>query len=1035
MKLSAITLENPVGTILVSLSILVLGLIAIPNLPVSFWPEFVAPTLIIIAPYPGAGPEEIEESLAKPLEDQLSTIDGVEEVEAICYEGLARLTVRFAWGIDFDEAKRDVQEQTARARSRFPRQALEPTVLQVQDFIAPGIELGFSSPERGLNDVRDLVDEKIKNRMLRLENVATAQISGGFTEEVAVAVDPALLRLYGLSLTQINTALAAANLDVTGGKFELNQKSYFVRARGKFTGVADVAAQIITELNGAPVRLSDLARIELAHKERTTIARVNGREVVSLAVREKSGGNTVAMVDEVMAEMARIKPLLPADIETAVISDQAAFIRQAIRSVVNNALLGSLLAALIILLFLGNLRNTLIIAISIPFSVIATFLLIDLFGLSINTISLGGLALGVGMIVDASIVVLENIYRHLSREHPADRKTAVIDAADEVGLAISASTLTSIVVFLPMAFLVGLFAVLLGELALTVVFSLSLSILVALTLVPLLSYKLMHIGPGASFFSRIAAGWQRLFDRLLALYQPMLRLVLRHPAAVLLLSLAFLVAAILLITPRLDVEMLPTTNQGEFRVDLTMQEGTRLELTDAVTREVESWLVAQPELAQIYAVVGKSATLGDAKANLANLTVRVKPEHGRELPALMARVRQRWDAIPGCRVVIKQVTATEGMQREPVNVRIIGDDLQVLQELAQGAMQLIRPLPGIINLKSTLEESLPEFGLRIDHTAATSLGIPGPLITATINQALQGITATRLSTSGKEYDVTVRIDPARLQELDQLLDLPVTSQQGVTYPLRAVVQASFDRSPGEIHRFDQQRVVIITADVQGVAQQRVRRAVQSAVSGLPLPPDYYLAFGGQSRGIADSFRSLLIALAIALFLVYVVMGAQFDSFTQPLIIATTIPLAVIGALLGLWLFGAALSMNALLGMIMLVGIVVNNGILLIDFINQYRKRGMDKIGAIITASVTRLRPILITSLTTIVGMLPIALGLGEGGEALQPLGAVVGGGLLTSTFLTLLVIPCVYLLFTGGPRRLKKQAGSPAGYQPSDDPA
>jgi HAE1 family hydrophobic/amphiphilic exporter-1 len=1020
MKLSAITLNNSVGTILIALSILVLGLLAIPNLPVSFWPEFVAPTLIVVAPYPGAGPEEIEESIAKPLEDQLSTVDGVDEVESVCYEGLARISVRFNWGVEFETAKRDVQEKTARARSRFPRQALEPTVLQVQDFIAPGIELGFSSKERGLNEIRDLIDKKIKNRILRLENVATAQISGGYTEEVLVSIDPAKLRLYGLSLTQINTALATANIDVAGGKFELAQKSYFVRAKGKYTTVQDIGSQIITELNGAPVYLTDLARVELLNKERTSISRVGGSEVVALAIREKSGGNTVAMVKEVLAEMERIRNTLPEDLVVSVISNQAQFITLAINSVVKNALLGSLLAGLIILLFLGNLRNTLIIAISIPFSVIATFLLIEAFGLSINTISLGGLALGVGMIVDASIVVLENIYRHLHMDPAADRKDTVIAAADEVGMAISASTLTSIVVFLPMAFLVGLFAVLLGELALTVIFSLGFSILVALTLVPLLSYKLMQIDRGRSFFGKISSAWQHFFDRLLEVYEPSLRRALHRPVLVLLFSVALLIASILYIAPRLDVEMLPTTNQGEFRMDLTLQEGTRLEMTDRVVREVEVWMAAQPEIAQVYAVVGRSAILGDDKANLANITIRVNKPYAKEIESLMQRVRERWQRIPGCRVVIKQLTATEGMQREPVNVRIIGDDLATLQELARQAMERIRPLPGIVNLKNTLEESLPEFGLRIDYAAATQLGIPGPAITATISQALQGIPATKLSTSGKEYDVTVRIDRGKLQNLEELLNVPLTSVRGVTYPLRAVVSASFDRSPGEIHRFDQQRVVIITADVAGVGQQKARNQVKESLGGMQLPPDYYMAFGGQSRGIADSFRSLLIALAIALFLVYVVMGAQFDSFGQPLIIALTIPLAIIGVLLGLWVFGASLSMNALLGMIMLIGIVVNNGILLIDFINQYRRRGSEKIDAVVQASVTRLRPILITSLTTIVGMLPIALGLGEGGEALQPLGAVVGGGLLTSTFLTLLVIPCTYILFTAGPKRLRE---------------
>ncbi|RPH94917.1 MAG: efflux RND transporter permease subunit [Calditrichaeota bacterium] len=396
----------------------------------------------------------------------------------------------------------------------------------------------------------------------------------------------------------------------------------------------------------------------------------------------------------------------------------------------------------------------------------------------------------------------------------------------------------------------------------------------------------------------------------------------------------------------------------------------------------------------------------------------MKPEHVSQLPLLMERVRLHWSNIPGGRVVIKQVTATEGMQSEPVNVRIIGDDLETLQNLAQAAMKQIRHLSGIVNLNSTLEEILPEFSIRILNQNAAELGIPAAAITSTLGQAIQGLDVTTLSTHGREYDVTVKIDGKQIKNIDELLNLPVVSTNGTVYPLRAVIDISFDRSASDIRRFDQQRVVIITADVVGASQQSVRNQVKTIMSSQPLPPDYYIAFGGQSRGIADSFRSLLIALVTAIFLVYVVMGAQFNSFGQPLIITVTIPLALIGVYLGLLIFGASLSMNALLGMIMLVGIVVNNGILLVDFINQYRLQGMVKLEAVIQAGVTRLRPILITSLTTIFGMLPIALGLGQGGEALQPLGAVVAGGLFTSTVLTLVVIPCVYVLFTPGPKRL-----------------
>ncbi|MBN2355152.1 efflux RND transporter permease subunit, partial [candidate division KSB1 bacterium] len=398
MRITEIAVKNPVGTILMVLAVVVLGLFAIPGIPVSFWPEFVAPSLIVIAPYPGVGPAEIEEQIAKPLEEELSTIDGLDEMESICMDGLCRVIARFKWGVDFDEAKTAVQERTFKARSRFPRETLEPTVLQIQDFLPPGIEIGFNSDQRGLNEIRDLVEEKIKNRLLRLENVAQVQITGGFEQEVVVRVDPDRLSRHNLTLTQINAALMAENMNVPAGKIYSERNTYFIRTLGKYNKVAEIGGTIIAVKNGVPVRLQEVAQVRLENKERTTITRLNGVEVVGVSVREKSGGNTVAMCDEVKEELPRLQVALPADIQVNIIRDQSVFIKNAINSVVRNALLGAVLAAVIIFLFLGNMRNTLIIALSIPISIVATFVLIDFFGLSINTISLGGLALGVGMI-------------------------------------------------------------------------------------------------------------------------------------------------------------------------------------------------------------------------------------------------------------------------------------------------------------------------------------------------------------------------------------------------------------------------------------------------------------------------------------------------------------------------------------------------------------------------------------------------------------------------------------------------------------
>ncbi len=1010
MKITEMSIRNPVGTILIILSVVVLGLFSIPNIPVSFWPEFVAPSLIVMSPYPGIGPAEIEEQIAKPLEEELSTIDGVDEIETTCMEGVCQMIVRFKWGVNFEDAKLSVQDRTNKARSRFPREALEPRVLQVQDFIPPGIELGFYSDQRDLNQVRDYVDKKVKNRLLRLEDVATVQISGGVEQHVAVWIDPDKLAAHGITLQQVSAVLASENQDVSAGKLTSFFRNHFIRTIGKYQELSDIENTIVSNINGAPVHIKDIGRVSFENKERETITRLNGKEIVIASIREKSGGNTVAMAGEVKDELDDIRSTLPRDIQVNIVRDQSVFIKNSINNVLRNAAIGAVLASIIILLFLGNLRNTLIIVLSIPISIIGTFVLVDKFGMSINTISLGGLALGVGMIVDSSIVVLENIYRHLRENSSGDRLKTVVDATREVGMAITSSNLTSIVVFLPLAFLVGLFAVLLGELALTVVFALSLSVIVALTVVPLLSYKLMHTEPGSGGLSKLAAGWQRIFDRILDTYRPALRWALRHRLLTLLFAGIILVAAVRFIAPLLDVELLPAINEGEFRIELTLPEGTQLDVTDRMTKEIENALARRQDVAQYYTLVGVFSARGELKPNFSTITIQLKPEYYQSLPQIMQQMREQWKNFPGTKVVVRQTDVTEGMRREPVNVRIVGDDLNTLSEIGQRVLRKVAQVPGIVNLNSSVQEGLSEFGIHVNRVKAADLGLSTGQISNAVRLAVLGSSITRFSTYGEEYDITVRADENKVKTINDLLNVPVANINGKVIPLEALATVSLDRAPSEIKRIDQQRIVEIKADVAGRNQRQVIADVRKAAAGIKLPSGYFITYGGQSKAIADSFKSLLAAMAIAIFLVYVVMGAQFNSFLHPFTIAFTIPLALIGVFLGLLVFGANLSMNALLGMIMLVGIVVNNGILLIDYINQLRGRGIEKNEAIVQAGATRLRPILITSLTTIFGMLPIALGLGEGGEALQPLGAVVVGGLATSTFLTLLVIPCVYSL-------------------------
>lgn len=1010
MKITAITLKKNVGTFLLVLLSAILGFLAIKGMPVSFWPEFTAPTLIVLAPYPGASPEEVEEQIARPLEQQLSTIEGIDEIETSCFEGVCRIFARFDWGEDFKQAKLDVQDRVNKARAFFPRGAREPQVLQVQDFLPPGIELGFYSDSRTLNEIREFLDKKVTGRLLLLNNVATVQLFGGAEEELLVQLDEKKLRKYNIAPEQVVRYLQGLNQDQSVGYIKGNHYQYIIRLKSQVESPIDLSDRIIARLSdNTLLRLQDIGTVEIHEKEKESVVRLNGREIIGLSIREKSGGNTVAMVDEVRATLPWIREILPDDVQMEVIRDQSEFIRLSIQNVIKNAFLGALLAAMIIFLFLGNLRNTLIIITSIPLSIILSFIFMKEFGLTLNIISLGGLALAVGMIVDASVVVLENIFRHLS-ERPGEKnkELVVLEATEEVGSAIFSATLTSVVVFLPLAFLVGLFSVLLGELALTVVFSLSISILVAVTVVPLLSVKWMKVDRSKNILAR---SWDGALGWIKCRYAGWMADILRKPIRFLLIATLGALGLIAVLVSGIDVELMPTINQGEFRIEFTGPEGIQLKVTDEVCQTVERELRKDPSIEQIYSQVGVLSARGELKTNVATITANVKKEKIALLNSLMEELRSKWaHAFPGFRIVIRQADVTEGMSRAPVNIRLLGDNLEALHSLGLIIIQKLESYPGIVNVSMTSREKLPEFRIRINEKRCWVHGLTPPQLASMLKVLLQGNSDNRYRVFGEEYDITIRMEGADTLQWNDIRSVSVPCPDGAIVPLNYLITYERAEAPSEIHRLNQQRMIEITADVQGISRRHGRAVATGIMSEMELPPDVLVAYGGESKSIRDSFTSLSIALLIALILVYVVMGTQFNSYRQPFIIGFTIPLAIVGVILGLRIFGAPFSMNAFLGFIMLVGIVVNNGILLIDFANRRIMEGSAIVDALISAGQIRLRPILMTSMTTIVGMLPLAIGLGEGGEALKPLGAVVAGGLATSTVLTLFILPAIYYL-------------------------
>ena len=1006
MNITRLAVRNPVGTILIVLVVFVLGFIAVFSLPTGYFPVFSIPATVITTAYPGASALEVEQEITEPIERTIASVTDIYRVRSTSSEGFSLVQISLNWGADLDEAVYEIQTELEKVRNELPREAEKPTVVTINSLIQVSMELGVISTKRDLAELREYVEDYLQDRLSRVDQVATVQISGGTERIVEVLVDREKLASRNLSLVQVITALQTNNIDAPGGRVTEGEREYIVRAIGKYRTVDEIKLTRITEKDNTLIYLKDIAEVSFTKAEERVFTRINCKPSVGIGIGTRSDGNVVAMCDAVKEELKVLEESLPEDIEIFIALDQSKFIQRSVDALVKDALIGGLLAAVVVFLFLGNIRNTLVIIISIPASIMATFMLMRLFGLSLNIVSLGGLALGIGLVVDSAIIVLESIYRHIDDNTKADREENTVFGTREVGLAITASTLTTLSVFVPMVFLRGLAAVLLGELALTVVFALIASLLVAITVVPMLGNRLIRVKEGHA---------SALWTRITGLYKTSLSWCLRHRWITM--GLAFLVfMASLGLTRLINVELLPATDESQFQLALEYPVGTSLDITEQAGHRLEKLLSQYPEVETVFATIGQSGPFSEEVPYKAEMLVQLSAKRKRSTQEFMDRLRKELPVFPDAKIDLSLQTLTRDIGGAAVDVRIQGDDLDVLKQLGKQAVESVSDIPGLTNLRSSLSEGNPEIQVQIDREKIADLGLSIADITATIRTAVAGSTASKWSINGREYDIQVQFpEEARnsTSELGNLL-IPVGDRN---IPLHQVARIAYGEGPVSIEHSEQIRNVAITADTRGGGQRSAVAAVRERLAELDMPEGYQVVYEGQSRAVRDSFTSLGIALVIAVFLVYVVMGVQFESFIYPFIIMFSLPLAFVGAFFGLFIAGSSLSLNSFLGFLVLAGIVVNDAIVLVDYINRLRSSGLERMEAILTAGPVRLRPILMTSFTTIFGILPIALGIGEGAETLSPLGIAVIGGLTTSTFLTLLVIPCVYTVFDDISRR------------------
>jgi len=1021
MSLSRTAIRRPISTFMVFLAVLVLGGFSLKRIAIDLYPDITFPVIMLMTGYEGAAPLEVEKMVTEPLEKMVSTVNNIKEVSSVSSDGVSVIIMNFDWGANMDEVANDVRERVSLIEGALPEGAADPLAFKFDPSLMPLMVLSLSG-DRDLVQLRYLADEDIRYELEQIEGVASIEVTGGKEREIQVQVDRSQLASVGLPLSQLINALRTENLNLPGGYLESSEKEFFVRTMGEFTQVSQIENVVIANKGGVPIYLRDVAQVKDTFKEQRTEIRINGKSGIIMVVRKQSGTNTVRVAERIHEKLTQIEKDLPQGVEVGVIFDTSRFIKDSIFQLAQMAILGAIIAIIIIFLFFGNIPSGLIIFSAIPLSIMVAFILMHVSHLTLNMMTLGGLALGVGMMVDSAIVVLENVFRH--REEGKSIGEAAVAGSDEVGMAITASILTTLVVFLSLLFTTGIASIFFKHLAYTVAFALLSSLFVALTLIPVLCSKYLSVrshraGEERIGFSRRVSGYVE--ER----YQGVLGWALGHRKTVIASSVAILIASFLL-APRIGTRFMPAMDEGRFSVDVQMPVGTRLALTDEISREVEEKLRENtPELESLLAQVGATGGMmgfSGGASHKASLTVK--------LVDLSQRKRSTREIVDSLRGKLKTGEATvrfgggdPGEEMlfggSPIALDIKGYDLTEGKRLAQEVFDSIRKVKGVVEPRMSLEEGQPELQVRIDRDKASSLGLNFSQIAQTIRTANAGTVASWFREGGDEYNILVRLQAEDREGPADLGKIFIASPLGRQIPLDSVAWIEEGLGPVQIERKEQERVITVSGGIEGRDLGSVTRDIKETLADIRIPEGFLVEFGGEQQEMAESFGSLFFALILAVVLVYMVMASQFESLRYPFVIMLALPFAAIGVILILFLSGTIFTVVVYIGLIMLAGIVVNNGIVMISYINILRERGLALSEAVRMGARRRLRPILMTTFTTVFALLPMALGLGAGAGMWAPMARTVIGGLLSSFIFTLILVPTLYTIFAGKKARGK----------------
>jgi HAE1 family hydrophobic/amphiphilic exporter-1 len=1019
MRISRFAVHRPIFTIMVVLMVLLLGGISLLRLPIDLMPDISYPTLSISCSYENAGPEEIEELITRPIEQAVSAVPGVEELTSVSVEGQGTVRVTFSWGTDLDAAANDIRDRLDRIIDHLPEDSDRPTLRKFDLASFPILILGASS---NLDPVkaRRIIEDQVQYRLERVPGVAAVNVRGGLEREIHVSLDPAKINALAIPLESIIARIREGNVNIPAGTIEKGNFEITVRTPGEYTDLKQLQDTVIAVRQGAPIQLREIARVEDSWTKITRVVRVNDVPGMWMSINKQSGKNTVEVARGALAELKRINRDIP-QIRIIPIIDTSDYIRRSISNVGTSATYGGLLAIVVLLLFLRNFRSTIVIATAIPVSIIATFALLYFGNFTLNIMTLGGLALGIGMLVDNAIVVLENIFR--MRESGEPLEGAAVDGAEEVTAAVIASTLTTMVVFLPLVFVRGMSGVMFKQLSIVVSFSLLCSLAVALTVVPMLSARIL---PAAqtdekfkhSFRGRIFELSGRFFKALENGYKRLLHLALANRPFVVVIALLLLTASLMLI-PYVGVELMPSTDEGEVRVEAEMQVGTRLGLLDEKFKVLEKIVrESVPEIKNVVTTVGGSRWHGSGgHTGQVRISLLPQSQRIRSSEQIADELRVKLSSIPGiiCRTRAGQGLfllrlGTSGADRVQVEIR--GHDLEMADKLAAQVKDIVESVEGITDARISRESGSPEELILIDRQKAADMNLTVSKIANALQTIISGTTASYYRESGDEFGILVKLRDAEQMDLRDILDLTITNADGEPVVLRNVVNVGPRKGPVIIERKDQERLVTVSADISGRDMGSILADLSDLLHNIPVPPDFSIGFGGDYEEQQKSFHELLLSCVLAIILVYMVMACQYESLRDPFVVMFSVPLAGIGVITMLFLTKTTFNVQSFIGCIMLEGIVVNNAILLVDHTNLLRRKfGMGLREAIEEAGRRRLRPILMTATTTVIGLIPLALGLGEGGEAQAPMARAVIGGLLSSTLITLVFVPVVYSIF------------------------